>query len=277
MRRFFPGLLLVLTLAAFTSVERLFAPSAELWPHWQRHDPTHSGVIDFSAWDALLQRVVVSGDDGINRVDYGALAGREAAALQRAVAEMARIQVGSYGRDEQIAYWINLYNAVTLQVVATHYPVDSIRDIDISPGWFADGPWDAPLVSVEGEDLTLNDIEHRILRPIWRNPRIHYAVNCASLGCPNLAASAYRGGDIEARLDTAAWDYVNHPRGVAIRDGRVTVSKIYDWFLEDFGGSTAGLLAHLHRYAAPALAARLQEIGDIDGTAYDWALNDVGE
>ena len=275
MRRLLLGLCLLLPLAAFTSAERLFAPSAELWPRWQRHDPADTATLDLAAWDALLGRVVVAGADGINRVDYRALAGGEAAALRQVMDGLAAVPVSSLGRDQQLAYWINLYNAVTLQVVAAHYPVASIRDIDISPGWFADGPWDAPLVTVEGEALTLNDIEHRILRPVWQDARIHYAVNCASLGCPNLAAEAFRGEAITAQLDAAARAYVNHPRGVSLGDGRVTVSKIYDWFLEDFGGSTAGLLAHLRRHADAELAARLLQVDGIDGTAYDWALNDA--
>ncbi len=277
MRRIALFILLVLSLAGFTSAERLFAPSAEPWPRWEGHDADSAETLDVAAWDALLGRVVVRGDDGINRVDYRALAGPEARALDQAVAGLAAVAVSAYNRDEQLAYWINLYNAVTLQVVARDYPLATIRDIDISPGWFADGPWDAEVVTVEGEALTLNDIEHRILRPIWRDPRIHYAVNCASLGCPNLAAGAYRGADIDRQLDQAARAYINHPRGVTVQGGRVTVSKIYDWFLEDFGGSTEGLLAHLGRYAEPHLAARLAEIGDIDDTAYDWALNDTDE
>jgi len=275
MRRVLLAVLLVLPLAAFTSAERLFAPSADLWARWQRHDPAATAVIDFGLWDDLLQRVVVPGTDGINRVDYAALAGGEAAALDRVVAELAAVAIGRYDRDQQRAYWINLYNAVTLQVVARHYPVASIRDIDISPGWFADGPWDAELVSVEGEALTLNDIEHRILRPIWQDPRLHYAVNCASLGCPNLAARAYSGEVGEAMLEQAAHDFVNHPRGVNLSAGRLVVSKIYDWFLENFGGSSGSLLAHLRYYAAPPLAASLDAHDEIDGTAYNWLLNDL--
>jgi len=275
MRRIVLLLFLILPLGGFTSAERLFAPSADLWPRWERHDPASRESLDFTAWDALLKRVVTSGGDGINRVDYRSLAAADAEALAGIVTALAAVQISAYNRDQQLAYWINLYNAVTLQVVAQHYPVATIRDIDVSPGWFADGPWDAELVTVEGEALTLNDIEHRILRPIWRDPRVHYAVNCASLGCPNLAREAYRGDDINRRLDAAARAYINDPRGVSLAGGRVVVSKIYDWFLEDFGGSTQGLLAHLRRFAAPELAARLAEAGDIDGTAYDWALNDA--
>lgn len=276
MRRAFLLILLVLPLAGFTSGERLFAPSAELWPRWQRHDPSSVATIDVAAWDALLRRVVIPGSDGVNRVDYKALAGAEAAALDRIVDGFAAVEISRFNRAEQLAYWINLYNAVTLQTVAAHYPVDSIRDIDISPGWFSNGPWGAELVAVEGEALTLNDIEHRILRPIWDDPRIHYAVNCASIGCPDLATRAYRGDTIETMLDRAARGYINDPRGVTIAGDRVTVSKIYDWFLEDFGGSTKSLLAHLGKYAEAPLADRLAGLREIDGTAYDWALNDAG-
>jgi len=268
---------LVLPLAAFPTAGARAAPAAELWPRWQAHDPANAAVIDYADWDSLLARVVVPGGDGISRVDYAALAGPERAALDAVVARLAAVGIDGYGRPEQLAYWINLYNAVTLQIVAAHWPVASIRDIDISPGWFSDGPWDAEVVTVAGEALTLNDIEHRILRPIWRDPRIHYAVNCASLGCPNLAASAYRGAGIEARLEAAARAFVNHPRGLAVRQGRVTVSKIYEWYREDFGDGEAGLIAHLALYAEPELRARLRAAGTIGGADYDWRLNAAGE
>ncbi|WP_299619851.1 DUF547 domain-containing protein [Pelagibius sp.] len=269
------SVLLVVPLAAFTTAERLFAPSADLWPRWERHDPASTAVLDFSAWDAFLKRHITVDGTGVHRLDYGALAAGERAALDRIVAEMAAVPISDYARSEQFAYWVNLYNAVTVKVIADNFPVDSIRDVDISPGLFADGPWDKELVTVEGEALTLNDIEHRILRPIWDDPRIHYAVNCASIGCPNLAEAAFTGSGLEAQLDAAARAYINDPRGVSIANGKVTVSKIYDWFHEDFGGSTRSVLAHLKRYAEPALAAQLDEIGTIEGTAYDWNLNGI--
>ena len=103
-------------------------------------------------------------------------------------------------RDEQLAYWINLYNALTVKVILDHYPVKSILDIDISPGWFSIGPWGKKLVAVEGVEISLDDIEHRILRPIWRDPRIHYALNCAAVGCPNLLREAFTGATAEVLL-----------------------------------------------------------------------------
>ncbi len=266
---------LIIPLSGFTSVENLFAPSADPWPRWEQHDPKSAERIDFSKWDALLKRYLRSGPDGVNRVDYAAFRTQGKSALESVIARLTALPVSSYRRDEQMAYWINLYNAVTILVILDHNPVESIRDIDISPGLFADGPWDKELVSVEGEALSLNDIEHRILRPIWKDPRIHYAVNCASIGCPNLAFDAFEGDKLETMLDAAARDYINDPRGVSISGKKVTVSKIYDWFQEDFGGSTEGVLAHLKRYASPELAKQLEAIGDISGALYDWSLNGV--
>ena len=190
------------------------------------------------------------------------------------VAEMEAVAVSGLNRREQMAFWINLYNALTVKVILDHWPVSSIRDIDISPGLFSAGPWGKKLAVVEGEKIALDDIEHRILRPIWQDPRIHYAVNCASIGCPDLAPRPFTGDTADRMLTAAAETYVNSPRGARIdSDGRLVVSKIYDWFIDDFGGAEAGVLAHLAQYAGPDLKARLVGRREIDGHAYDWRIN----
>ena len=112
------------------------------------------------------------------------------------------------------------------------------------------------------------------MRPFWNDPRVHYAVNCAAVGCPNLAMTAFRGATLEAALETQARAFINDPRGVTIADGKITVSSIYAWFEEDFGGTEASVLEHLKRYAEPALKAQLEEFSSIDAYAYDWDLND---
>jgi len=112
---------------------------------------------------------------------------------------------------------------------------------DLWPRWEAN---DAESTTVEGEKVSLNDIEHRILRPIWRDNRIHFAVNCASVGCPNLAAEPF------------------------------TAASIYDWYQADFGGSEEGVLRHFRKYAAPALAASLTSASGSFRYRYDWGLNE---
>lgn len=264
-------------LPGFGSFERLFAPSANPWPRWEKHDPNAGETIDHTLWDNLLSRHVRTSGQGVNLVDYRGFSTADRTMLADYIAHLAGVPISRFDRDQQLAYWINLYNALTVQVVLDHHPVDSIRDIRISPGWFAIGPWDKTLISIEGVDLTLNDIEHRILRPIWRDPRVHYVVNCASIGCPNLRDRAYPGTGIDTLLDQAAAAYVNDPRGVSIVDGEVSVSKIYDWFIEDFGGSEATVLRHLQHYAAPELAARLEAIGKLSDEHYDWSINSAAE
>jgi hypothetical protein len=253
----------------------LAAPEARLWKHFEAHDAQALATIDHAAWGVLLERHLVRSDDGITRVDYAAFVDDDQAALDRYVQGLAAVPISRYGRAEQMAYWINLYNALTIQVVLDHHPVASIRDIDISPGLFSNGPWGKKLTEVEGQALSLDDIEHRILRPIWRDPRIHYAVNCASLGCPDLRFEPFRGASIEAQLEGAARAYVNHPRGVQARGDRLVVSSLYDWFMDDFGGTEEGVIAHLRSHADPDLAAALGRHSSIDDFRYDWALNDA--
>ena len=260
-------------IANANSLERLFAPKSELWERWAQHEPNDRRTIAHDAWNRFLDAYMTRSDDGVIRVAYASVSDRDRALLDEYIDGLATIEISKYSRDEQFAYWVNLYNAVTVKVVLDHYPVKSIRDIDISPGLFADGPWRKDLVEVEGETLSLDDIEHRILRPVWGDPRIHYAVNCAAVGCPNLQLKAFTTENTEQLLELAARDFVNHPRGVHVEQGRVTLSSIYNWFASDFeqGG---GVLEHVKRHAMPALRAELEGIEHISDYDYDWSLND---
>ena len=247
------------------------------------------GSVDHSAWDILLRRYVRSIGDGVNRFDYGAVDAADRAALDRYLQALEVSAVGMLGRDAQMAFWINLYNAYTVKLVLNHYPVSSIRDVRAGRGpslaalfrfetWASmvlGGPWAVPLVTVEGRRLSLNDIEHRILRPQWRDPRIHYAVNCASISCPNLSPAAYTADNLETLLEQGARDYVNHPRGVRIAGGRLQLSSLYRWYRGDFGDLDAAIVAHLKTYAEPDLAAALDSARAIEWLDYDWSLNDL--
>ncbi len=270
--RLVAGLVLGMALAIPGAVA---APKAELWSHWLAHDPASTLKIDHGKWDQFLNRYLIQGEDGINRVAYGRVSTSGRAALGRYISTLAAVPVHRLARSQQLALWINLYNALTVETVLNHYPVKSIRDIAISPGWLAVGPWGAKLVTIGGVALSLDDIEHRILRPIWRDPRIHYAVNCAALGCPNLPARAFTAGNIEDMLDRAAGDYINHRRGVRADGGWLRVSSLYLWYRNDFGGEDARLIAHIRRYGGPALAKALGRVTKITYLGYDWSLNDA--
>lgn len=253
------------------------APAADLWARWTAHDPASTAQVDHVVWDDFLLRFRSLGPDGIARVDYGAVVEEDHAILSSYIDQLSNTAVSQLARPEQFAFWVNLYNALTVNVVLDAYPVDTIRDIDISPGLLSNGPWGKKLVTVEGEDLSLDDIEHRILRPIWRDPRVHYVVNCASIGCPNLPESALTAKTVEAELEAASRSFINHPRAVRVDQDGLQVSSIYHWFKEDFGGDDAGVIAHLRRYADGALAEALRDVHSISGHGYDWALNDTAD
>jgi len=263
--------------AAVAGATASAAPEAELWERWTAHDPQSQARIDHGAWNRFLVLYVVPDAEGVRRVDYGAVSDADRRALDAYVERLESVPISAMSRDEQLAYWINLYNALTVRVVLEHYPVASIRDISISPGLFSVGPWGKKLAEVEGEALSLDDIEHRILRPIWRDPRIHYAVNCAAVGCPNLREEAFTAANAERLLELGAREYVNSSRGViAVGDRGARVSSIYVWFKEDFGDSDAGVLSHLRAYAEPELERALAGVERIAGHDYDWTLNDAG-
>lgn len=275
----FPRIASVLTLvlwtAGFTSLGAVIAPGAQSWSRWREHNEDSRTVVDHAAWHQLLQRYIRPAADGINRFAYGEVDDADCRLLDAYLTELASTPVSTLSRGEQFAYWVNLYNALTVQVILDHYPVTNIRDIDLSGGLLSDGPWDDRLVTIEGTPLSLNDIEHRILRPLWGDPRIHYAVNCASLGCPNLQRDAFTADNSARLLDQGAVGFVNAPRGAQVQAGKLRVSSIHVWFKEDFGGRDRGVIDHLTQYAAPELRAQLEGIHSIAGHQYDWRLNDA--
>jgi hypothetical protein len=267
--------LVLVALQMGTAPARAAAPKAELWPRWQASDPGSRIRIDHSSWAGFLKKYLTAGKDGINRVAYGKVSGEGRRRLKAYIDALAAAPVSRLLRAEQFAYWVNLYNALTVKVILDHYPVVSILRINISPGWFTFGPWDKKFISVEGEPISLNDIEHRILRPIWRDPRIHYAVNCASVGCPNVARVPWEAERLEAMLNKAARDYINHPRGARFGRWGLIVSSIFEWYAVDFGGSDAAVIQHLLKFASPLLATRLGRTENIYNHEYNWELNEA--
>lgn len=233
--------------------------------------PRGQGRADHSAFDALLAAHVRPDAERYNRVDYRGLKA-DLGALKAYVAALEALDPVALSPDEAHAYWINLYNAKTLQVVADAYPVASIKKINLGGSFlFGSGPWKAKLVTVNGRALSLDDIEHEIVRGLFSDPMSHYGLNCASYSCPNLATRAFTGANIAALLRENAVDYVNHPRGVAVGSGGITASRIYSWYAGDFGGASR-LKPHWLSLAAPEKAARIAP-APIVGYAYDWRIN----
>ncbi|GBE44349.1 hypothetical protein BMS3Bbin10_02440 [bacterium BMS3Bbin10] len=252
------------------------ASAKELRERFAVFDAGSQERVDHSAWNRLLKTYLREsrGKDGLNRVNYAALKAGGMEELKEYLSYLQSVDVARLSRPEQFAFWTNLYNAKTMEIVAGNYPVRSIRDIRLS-SMFIPGPWKAKVVQVAGVKLSLDDIEHDIMRPIWRDPRIHYAVNCAAYGCPNLLTRAYTGEALEEMLEEAARAYINSPRGIDFKGSGVVVSSLYDWYAEDFGGSLESIRAHLGKYAEPALAEKIAGVTSFDQYRYNWVLNDM--
>jgi hypothetical protein len=267
------GLVLAMAAPIASTVE-----AADANPAFARLSAGSAATVDHSAWDKLLEAYVVPGGDGLNRVDYAKFKSAGHLALKTYVTALQTVDPATLDRTEQFAFWVNLYNAKTIDVVLDKYPVKSIKDISLGGGLktlVTGGPWQAKIMKVSGVDLSFDDIENTILRPIYRDPRVHYSVNCASVGCPNLAVEAYTGAKLEAMLEAGAKTFINSPRGVLVDAGKIQASSIYEWFQADFGGSEAAVLDHLRKYASPKLTEQLNKAGRIARYDYDWKLADA--
>lgn len=223
---------------------------------------------DHADWDRLLR-------DGTREglVDYGVMAGRRAE-LDAYVARLAEADLGALERDELMALLINAYNALTVAVILDHPDVASIREID--------GVWTEIEWTVGGHPLTLDNIEHNVLRPFFRDPRIHFAVNCASLSCAPLPRWAYTGSKLEAQLEERSRAFLTNPANVSLDDGRLRLSAYFDWYGTDFTAEgwkprARTIPEFIARYATDEVRAAVEADPGIsfDYVDYDWALNTV--
>lgn len=237
--------------------------------------PRGSSGFDHLAFDALLRTHVKPDAEGYNRFDYRGLKSSGQGALKSYLVALQSVRPTTLSANEAHAYWINLYNAATLDVVTDYYPVSSIKNIKLGGGGlFGSGPWSKKLMTVEGVELSLDDVEHRVVRALFNDPMSHYGLNCASYSCPNLAVRAYTGANVDGLLAENARDYVNHARGVSVKSGRITSSRIYSWYAEDFGGKRR-LKDHWGDFAEPQHKADINS-ASLGRFVYDWSLNDIG-
>ena len=253
------------------------SPPAESSPKGDsaRADPAESkGTFDHSPYTALLQKHV----DDEGRVAYRAWKDKDLDALDgylRSVSETDPKKLAS--REERIAFWVNAYNALTIRGIIEFYPMKSIKDkVNRIFGY---NIWTDYKIEVGGRERSLDEIEHRILRKMGE-PRIHFALVCASLGCPKLSRDAYRGADLEEQLDRQAREFLNDPERTRVdRSGReVYLSKIFKWFDDDFGGTEETVLRFIAPYRPEAERdLLLKGRPEINYLSYDWSLNDQQE
>ncbi len=250
-------------------------PKPERISEWDVSDESNLEPLDHGSWQDILDTYVDPDPRGVNVLDYAALAASsdDTAKLAGYVRYLEGTDPREYRRAEQMAYWINFYNARTVKMVLDSYPVDTIREIHQGDAPMT-GPWKDVCANIAGRDLTLDQIEHDILRPIWRDKRIHYAVNCAAYSCPQLMDTAFTAANTESLLEAGARAYVNSSRGVDVVDDEfVVLSSIYKWYPEDFGDTEESVIDHLTQYAEGDLAAILKGFEGTIDYDYDWKLN----
>ena len=245
---------------------------------WDAGNEANTEEIDHSSWQRILDGYLQVKRGGINRFDYAALKAnpRDRAILKSYLDYLQGIDPRLYSKAEQKAYWINLYNSLTVRLVVDAYPVNSIREVceDRNPDSKCSGPWKEKHAKVAGRELTLDNIENNILRPVWKDSLIHYGLSCASYGCPNLLKTAFTAKNTKKLLSVAAREYVNHPRGASFMgDGLIIISSIYEWYSEDFGKNEQDIIKHLQSYADKKLAKRLENFKGTIDYEYDWSLN----
>lgn len=223
-----------------------------------------------SEWTAML---AVHVSDGM--VDYDAM--DRDPRFRRYLAHLATVDTARLSRDEQLAYWINTYNAWTIHLINSRRERGSIRNINRKLGVTLKSPWAERIVMIPGKAISLDDVEHQIVRPLFKDPRIHVALVCAARGCPPLRREAYRAADLEAQLDDQARVFLaqSQKNRVDVSRGTVHGSPIFTWYREDFGGSLAGVGAFWARYLPPGPARDLVASGRFTwaDTDYDWSLN----
>lgn len=204
-----------------------------------------------------------------NRVNYNGFK-QDENRLDDYLAVLSRTHVKSLSRQSQFAFYINAYNAFTIKLVLTKYPgINSIKEV----GSFFSNPWNQKFIPLQGKTITLDHIEHKILRPEFKDPRVHFAINCASKSCPPLRDEPYEGETLENQLNDQAHAFINDKNNTIITADTLFVSKIFKWFASDFSDNP---LLFIQRYAAGELKEKLDSHGDtikINYLDYDWTLN----
>ena len=213
------------------------------------------GQADYTSWNQLLNKFV----DASGNVDYTNLK-KDRTNLDQIVTQFSIVKLqNSWNRNDQLAFWINAYNAFTLQIIVENYPISSIQNLD------GGKTWDVKRFIIDGTKYSLNQIENDIIRAKFNDPRIHFAVNCGAKSCPPLLNAAYEGNKLGQQLENQTKKFVNNTSFNSLSKTSVNVSKIFDWYKSDFDA----LISFLNKYSN----STINKNAKITFQDYDWSLN----
>jgi len=211
---------------------------------------------DYKSWDTFLKKYVSTSGD----VDYKSIKAnkKELEAITKTFS--ATSVLTSWSTNDQLAFWINAYNVFTIDLIVNHYPIKSIQNLD------GGKPWDVKRITIGGKKYSLNNIENDIIRPQFKDARIHFAVNCAAKSCPPILNGAFFSKSLDEQLDTVTKKFINNTKYQNITSGKMTLSKIFDWYKVDFGDISAYINKHSTIKVNNNTAVLYKE--------YDWSLNE---
>ncbi len=228
--------------------------------------PSRASTVNHEVWADLLGKYITTG--GVNYAGFKSEENR----LDQYLKMLEDTDTDKLPRNEQYAYYINAYNAWTIKLILSGYPgVKSIKDF----GTILKSPWQKKLVRINGAVITLDDVEHNILRPRFKDPRVHFAINCSAASCPPLRPEPYLGHALDQQLDDSTRSFVNDESSHRLEGNTLYVSRIFKWFSEDFNENPLGFY---FQYAEGALKEKLTAQKDtiqVKYLNYDWSLNDI--
>lgn len=229
-------------------------PKKEILEDVSKQKPTVIAESTHSLFDELLKTYV----DNQGNVDYVGLIS-EKSKLQEYLDKLSSLSINGLNRNEKLAFWINAYNAFTIKLITDNYPVSKITELENGK------PWDKKWINLDGKTLSLNQIENDIIRPQFKEPRIHFAVNCAAKSCPPLLNKAWTASNLEQNFERQTKAFINNAIYNTIASGKIVLSKIFEWYADDFGN----LIAFLNKYSDTQISSS----ASIDYAEYNWKLN----
>ena len=239
--------------------------TSAVWAQWNKSNETNPAIIDHRLFDGFLKTYVVTNHpSGINRFRYADVSRRDNKTLKKYIKQLSSIDPRDFRKTEQKAYWLNLYNALTLESLLKLYPISALDHHRFSRRVEA---------RVAGQKMTLADIEQRILRPVWGDYKLVFGLSCATLGCPAIHPQAFTAANTDKLLKQYVGEFINHPRGLVINKQELCVSKIFDWYRQDFGSDDRHLLRLFAHYADDNKALYILGFSGEITYAYDKRIN----
>lgn len=259
------SLLAMLVFVVATQVQA--APKPKALVFWDDHEPSSGLKPDHSTWQTLLEKyVIIDEQSGINRFDYDGMSIADELSLRAYLEYLQKLDPRQLNKDSQKAYWINLYNSTVALIVVVEKPDSTIRSVNSREVWTRNR------FKITMQDLSLDNIEHGILRPLFGDERIHFALHKASLGSANIGSEAYTADNVESLIEKSTQEFFSHSRAVQVRGSTLVLSRIFKWYEDDFGGSATKVKNYIKSRVSVEMATKVEASKGIK-YQYDWSIN----